>query len=228
MRKPLPLLPWAVLLMGFFSGSILADPVAVGDLINIQDRPGSPGGEFGVAFASDPTQSTLFITFCLEYNEPIDFVSTYYVAGIGDRSDDGGGPGVADPISDETAWLYWAFRSGILESVYGYNGGTTYANALQRAIWAFEDDRPVPTSGIAKFLYDLAVAQVEDGWTNDGRVGVLNLLLGGPGGRHAQDQLVLLEGQPAPEPATGLLLGGALAVLSLGLRRLRARPAKRS
>ncbi len=220
MRRVLVFFPLTVLLVSLFvTDSARADPVAVGDTINILDRPGSPGGEFGVALSSDPTQTTLFITFCLEYNEPIDFVSTYYIAGIGNSSDDGGGAGIADPLSDETAWLYWAFRSGILESVYGYNGGSTYANALQRAIWALEEDRPVPTSGLAKFFYDLAVAQVEDGWTNDGRVGVLNLLLGGPDGRHAQDQLVLLETRPVPEPATWLLLGGALGVLSAGLRK---------
>ncbi len=224
MRRALLVLPLAVLLVGVFSSaSLRADPVAVGDTINIQDRLGSPGGEFGIALSSDPDQTTLFISFCLEYNEPIDFVSTYYIAGISNSSDDGGGAGIADPLSDETAWLYWAFRSGILESMYGYNGGTTYANALQRAIWAFEEDRPVPTSGLAKFFYDLAIAQVEAGWTNDGRVGVLNLLLGGPDGRHAQDQLVLLEPQPVPEPATWLLLGGALAVLSLGLKKRAAK-----
>jgi len=51
-------------------------------------------------------------------------------------------------------------------------------------------------------------------------VGVLNLLLDGPNGTHAQDQLVLIgDGQTVPEPATWMLLGITLSMLFLGLRK---------
>lgn len=121
--------------------------LGVGDRIRFTDQVGSTGGgEFGVhrkdqanPFAGNTESAELFRTFCLERNEFIDFHKNgFIIESISQAAEDGGVGGPApDPISAETAWLFYNFTLGTLS---GYLGDVTSANNLQNAIWGFEEE----------------------------------------------------------------------------------------
>lgn len=114
--------------------------LVVGDDIRFIDRNGGPGGEFGVAKVSDPG-TQLFVTFCVERNEYLDFSPAgFNVDSISTAAVNGGiGGGSPDPLSEYTAWLYYEFVTGGLAGD-GYDGSTAEANLLQNAIWKFEQE----------------------------------------------------------------------------------------
>lgn len=142
-----------------------------------------------------------FLTFCLEKNVP--FVpGGLHNAAISTKT---GGNGQEDPISTQTAYLYYNFRMGTLA---GYTAGNLADGlALQEAIWALENEMNAPAPGVNKF-YDLAL---KSNWTDIGMVRVLQI--GNPDGSCGQDQLTLV---PLP---TAAWMGLATLGVAAGLRR---------
>jgi hypothetical protein len=207
-----------------------ADSIGAGDLVTFTNRPGSPGGEFGLTAFNTPGGSAVdaFITFCLQKTEYIDFSSTFVVGGISnyavtDPAEKGGGVGGQDQISPETAWLYTQFRTqnyGALSGI-GYDGTATWANLLQNAIWYFEDELTA-SEKLGQASNPFIGAAKAAGWTDIGNVRVLNLFRYDPNqpgglGSEAQDQLVLV-----PEPSTLVLLGSGVLALCVRRRRKNA------
>lgn len=144
--------------------------LGVGDRIRFTDQVGSTGGgEFGVHKKNDPNpfggtgQSTeLFRTFCLEKNEFIDFDHRGFIITsiTQDAARGGNGGGNPDPIDPATAWLFYNFTIGTLDTLvpgYSYND-TDSANALQNAIWYRENEITSLPTGLATTLYNISGA----------------------------------------------------------------------
>ena len=151
-RKESPVFRNLFLIIGWVAVLVAVPAVATaalqaGDDIRFINLNGSPGGEFGVAKLSAPS-TQLFVTFCVERNEYLDFsVKGFNVDSISTAAEKGGvGGGSPDPLSDYTAWLYYQFATGGL-AVDGYDSSATEANLLQNAIWKFEDE-PSNISGV--------------------------------------------------------------------------------
>jgi len=184
-----------------------ADSISVGDEVKFLGSYGSLGGG---AFRLDNLATGLgedFLTFCLQMTQHIDYSNTFVVGGITGSADD---QPVADPISNETAWIYANFRQGLLG---GYS-----SNEIQAAIWFLEDEW-TNNSGNSATLRLLAANAVAGGWTNGG-VQVINLFY--RDGRRAQDQLTYSDFQiqaEVPEPASALLFASGLAGLAALIRR---------
>lgn len=120
----------------------------VGDRIRFTDKEGTVGaGEYGVHLKNsaspaggDSQSAELFRTFCIEKTEYLDFdskgfvidtIEKYAVAGAG------GAVNGRDPISAQTAWLFYKFSTNTLA---GYAHTDALANKLQNALWFFEDE----------------------------------------------------------------------------------------
>ena len=159
---------------------------------------------FGLAWSADLNDRTVADPTNSKYN--------------GNEADTHGG--LSDPLSNQTAWLYWQFITTQLAD-YRFGGTSTErasdADALQIAIWAHENERQAPGSGKAKQYYDAANAAVAGGYLNNG-VAILNLYVQFPNGAREEHQDVLVF---VPLPSAGL---AGLAVLGgLGfIRRRRA------
>ena len=102
--------------------------LSAGDRIRFTDLVGTTGGgEFGVhlkdhanPFSGNTESAELFRTFCLEKNEFLDFHPNGFIIDSISKEAVAGGAGGPnpDPISPETAWLYYNFTLGMTESVH--------------------------------------------------------------------------------------------------------------
>ena len=166
----------------------------------------------------------LFETFCVEYNEEINF-NTPYRAYLNDRTlasdsayNGGAHGGNADQLDSMTAYLYTAFMNHTLASGYDYSNAFTRsadADALQTAIWHIEqEDDGSGLSGLALAYWTEAynAVNVAHTWSGIGNVRILNLV-DDAGGNH-QDQLVMI-------PLPGVAGMGAMGLAAVGVRRRR-------
>lgn len=194
---------------------ITGGPMQAGDGGEFRITPIS-GGSVGVTgLATDAANS--FQTFCLERNQFIN-LGQQYIATLDTAADNGGvGGGSPDPLSVETAYLYWSYRHGNLP---GYelaesNARKSDARALQLAIWVLEDEiteqnNEYKNNATAKQFVAFARSTT---WDSIRNVRVLNLV--GLNGESAQSQIAVV----IPLPTTAGLAG--LGLLAVGARRRR-------
>jgi hypothetical protein len=201
----------------------MADSVLqVGDTIRFYDREGSLAGEFGVGLVG-ANKPELFRTFCMQHSEYMDFDSHgFRVAGISDHSETD-----HKELAPETAYLYYHFIFGGLKTPYDHGNGTGQhaqdADALQQAMWKYQQQINYQLTGKAKVFYDEAYAAVHGQnaeWEGLGPVRILNLTWatsrnGFAAGSAAQDQLAVI-----PLPAAAWMGAGLLGAL-FAVRRLR-------
>lgn len=213
-------------------------PVAVGDMIKYVDGYGDYTGEMAVWKLG--TDVALYDTFCVERSEYM-YEDVYYeVSDISENAYYGGwewnwSTPWYDPLSPETAYLYYNF---VIGSLSGYDTSTEdahrlSANALQIAIWYLEDEITVPVAGSGNwwttgwggyFKYldantaDLANNFISlarnSGWTSIGNVRVVNIVESmGCKKINRQSSLIVV----TPEPLTIFLI--SLAIPALGIMR---------
>lgn len=203
--------------------------INVGDKIRFADGAGDNatlGGVFNLSVYATTNTSTFkgsFQSLCVERDENISFDSTFYnVAGISTAAMNGGVniPGTgSDPLDVRTAWLFTNFAEtpATLDSVGTWASASAEdrGTAMQLAIWFIEEEISSVThfgssvntvaSNLASSLITAAGAS---GWTDTGRVFVLNMatLSGGT----AQDQLYI---SPVPEPENYAMFAVGLGLL---------------
>lgn len=212
-----------VILMATAASTQASVTLKVGDIIYFSDEEGSVnGGEFGLW----QSEVELFRTFCIETNEYIDYNQAGFVIdSISTDAVEGGSGGPdPDPISKETAWLFYQFARGVL-SGYDYTPDSAEhiadANAVQKAIWYFEEENNGENNAFAQAataavaaggsVVDAAVANVR----------VINPVWattrnGFQEGQNAQSVLMVI-----PEPTTVLVWAGLGLIGLLAYRRLR-------
>jgi len=152
----------------------------------------------GISYVDDG----LFVTFCLEIGEQVDY-GTYDA--VLNTAAIKGGEAIDDPLDPMTAWLYNEYLTGGITL-----SSDTQARNFQDAIYFLEDELTAPGSGVNTY-YDSALGST---WTDIRNIRVLNLTLKGA---LAQDILV---SAAVPEPATMLLLGaGLIGLAGLGRKK---------
>jgi len=199
------------------SAPSLAAVVNPGDNIVFSTAPSRDGGLSGGGGAfliTDTTSGSSWYSFCLERNEYISFGTTYKVGSVSLEAVNGGyGGGNPDPISEQTAYLYYQYATGGLV-LTGAAGSAEQQAALQYAFWFLENElasgtKATDLSPLTQYYLGIAA-----GATSGQFYGVLvvNPVVGTTA---KQSQLVYV-----PEPGSFLLLGSGLACL-IGYRRSR-------
>lgn len=213
-----------------------AATVVTGTIVKFADGVGEgSGGAFNgsVVSGASGTWNNSFQSFCVEYNEPLSFGSSYRVAGVTDHTvnaagaygtysgTESGHTSTQDPISASTAWLFTQFFTTNLSNtaIWGNGSQATKNTAVQQAIWSLEGEPSGTVNSLAASYISLANAAVSSGaWSGIGNVRVLNLYGQDSHGNYtvsAQDQLYMVSAVPEPETyalmLTGLVLVGGIA-----------------
>jgi hypothetical protein len=176
------------------------------------------GGEFLITVLDGPIgiydTTDQFKTFCVETDEFVHYGGEYYVTIDTVAWQGGTGGDEPDPLSPETAYLYSIWLDGPITH------SDISANALQEAIWYFEEE----TQGVENWLVDDAKDAVTPGGFNDswydmwgytiGDIRVMNLWTNPDHTGNAQDLLVRV---PAPGAVILSLLG--LGAIGIKLRK---------
>lgn len=201
-----------------FASQAAMAAVSVGDRITFANAPGAnPGGSFLIT-DYDSTGTVVkgsFLSFCVEYNEYMSFGPFYKIGGISTAAMNGGvAGGNPDPLDVKTAWLYTNFieTPSALNAVAGWSAASAedQGTAMQSAIWFIENEITT-VSGLASAL---VAAAGSSGWTDTGRVKILNVTTM-DGGR-AQDQLYIT---PVPEPEIYAMMAAGLGLMGFVARR---------
>lgn len=211
-------------------GTVANAGLMTGDIIQLGNRPGGPGGIFDLTEPGDP--DTNFLTFCAHVGEDLDFDTNYRVV-ISETTDPDN-----LPVGPQAAWLYTQFLDQSSELVFfdydlvnaSDNSNPTankQARALQYAIWrgmSFSDAKIRSDTGWSTaFIQELKDDYVNEwlenyensGWTGTGQIKILRLYGQDRFGGYTinvQDQLYRV-----PEPSALLLL--ATAAFALVRRR---------
>lgn len=190
--------------------------------LTINNVSGLPASSLG----GDIYAGSVFQSFCIEIGENINFGGSYNFAVNVESINGGASPNNPQPLAYQTAYLYSSFRAGTLSTAFDSSSNAD-VNALQDAIWFFQNQLGVPDSDDNAALLDGNAANGEitgkalafileanaAGWTSIGNVRVLNV--GAAGQFNNQDMLALI---PLPQ-GVGLASAGLLV---LGARRRRS------
>ncbi len=216
-------------------GTVANAELMSGDIIQLANRPGGPGGLFELTEPGDA--DTSFLTFCAHVYEDLDFDTDYQVV-ISETTDPGN-----LPVGPLAAWLYTQFldqSSALVSFDYDLvdasdNSNPTankQARALQYGIWSgmgFSDEEISTQAGwSSSFIQELKDDYFDawlgnynaTGWQGTGQIKILRLYGQDRFGDYTvnvQDQLYRV-----PEPSA-LLLAGSLATAAFGLVRRRNR-----
>ncbi len=196
--------------------------VVAGDRIKFADGNGAhPGGAF-IITAYDSTGSTVkgsFESFCVEHNEFMSYGTFYKIQDVSTSAKNGGVSGQTspnnDPLGFNTAWLYTQYieNQSALGAVSGWNSASAVdrGTAMQQAVWYMEGEI---SSGLNTLASALVTASNNAGWTDVGRVKILNVTT--MAGGLAQDQLYIT---PVPEPEIYAMMGLGLGLMGFMARR---------
>lgn len=181
--------PWAIALLSAVTLSVLAHDASAallttGDIVKVTRRlpDGNStvgrvggGGEFALykQVAADDWEF-LFVTFCAQMNESISMGQHMVVGAL--SSVTVGKNKTMNPLDIPTDFLYSGYRTGDLSFFTNFQyDNTDWANALQQAIWHFEDG----LTDISTKAWELvnAANDVTSGFYESQNVQAINLFL---------------------------------------------------
>lgn len=205
----------------FSSSSSFADPIPVSSYVPVtgdtvmattgNDRfPGFGGGDFNLSISGN-----LYTAFCLEKFEYIYFGASYNISSVrnysqndkmwgeknGSINDNGD---YKDFISNETRYIMSEYVFNYDEFFGKFGDSSTkqeFSSRVQQSIWFFENETLTSTDNITKTIYSMDLSVVTD---NMAKVLVVNPV--NNYNRHMQSMLIVT-GEPVPEPGTILLFG---------------------